>query len=166
VFAGQFHHAESEVNKVAEILRGATSPRFFAGYRGDESRRNRTQVTRKPPAVKQFVILVSDPDGVAEARAVGWVLRIPDTESVAPRWIGFHSSYDFNTTKKGRLLPVKISAGDRTFRQGVQGRCLGEDENSGAQLRTDNEFEGNAAQTLLGPRASRPHSPGSHQSRD
>jgi hypothetical protein len=55
------------------------------------------------------VILVSDPDGkLPKHDFVGWVLQIPDTESVATTLDRiFRSSYDFNTTKKGRLLPVK-----------------------------------------------------------
>jgi hypothetical protein len=64
----------------------------------------------KPPAVKkQFVILVSDPDGkMPKTDLVGWVLQIPESEShstTADRV--FRSAYDFNTTKKGQLLPVK-----------------------------------------------------------
>ena len=64
----------------------------------------------KPPAVKkQFVILVSDPDGrLPKHDFVGWVLQIPDNESVATTQDRiFRSSYDFNTTKKGQLMPVK-----------------------------------------------------------
>src|SRR5256714_14504192 len=64
----------------------------------------------KPPAVKkQFVILVSDPDGrLPKHDFVGWVLQIPENESPATTQDRvFRSSYDFNTTKKGRLLPVK-----------------------------------------------------------
>lgn len=64
----------------------------------------------KPPAVKkQFVILVSDPEGrMPKNDFVGWVLQIPDSESPATTQDRiFRSSYDFNTTKKGRLLPVK-----------------------------------------------------------
>ena len=64
----------------------------------------------KPPAVKkQFVILVSDPHGkMPKDDLVGWVLQIPETESVAttPDRV-FRGSYDFNTTKKGQLMPVK-----------------------------------------------------------
>ena len=64
----------------------------------------------KPPAVKkQFVILVSDPEGRwPKCDFVGWVLQIPESESPATTLERIHrSSYDFNTTKKGRLLPVK-----------------------------------------------------------
>lgn len=64
----------------------------------------------KPPAVKkQFVILVSDPEGrMPKTDFVGWVLQLPENESVATiQDRVFRSAYDFNTTKKGRLLPVK-----------------------------------------------------------
>lgn len=64
----------------------------------------------KPPAVKkQFVILVSDPEGrFPKNDFVGWVLQIPDTESVATTQDRiFRSVYDYNVTKKGRLYPAK-----------------------------------------------------------
>lgn len=64
----------------------------------------------KPPAVKkQFVILVSDPEGrFPKNDFVGWVLQIPDTESVATTQDRiFRSVYDYNVTKKGRLYPTK-----------------------------------------------------------
>lgn len=64
----------------------------------------------KPPAVKkQFVILLSDPDGkMPKHDFVGWVLQIPEDESVATTQERiFRGCYDFNASKKGRLLPVK-----------------------------------------------------------
>ena len=102
-----------EVNKVAEILKkNEISPAILRRIieemnlavqpePGDEE---------KPPAVKkQFVILVSDPDGrLPKHDFVGWVLQIPDNESPATTQDRiFRSSYDFNTTKKGQLMPVK-----------------------------------------------------------
>ncbi len=64
----------------------------------------------KPPAVKkQWVIVVSDPTGkLPKGDFVGWVLQIPENESVAitPDRV-FRAVYDFNASKKGRLLPVK-----------------------------------------------------------
>jgi hypothetical protein len=110
---GSFTMPKIEVNKVAEILKkNEISPAVL--------RRVIEEMTlavqpdpgddEKPPAVKkQFVILVSDPDGkLPKHDFVGWVLQIPDTESVATTLDRiFRSSYDFNTTKKGRLMPVK-----------------------------------------------------------
>jgi hypothetical protein len=64
-----------------------------------------------PPSVpKQFVILISDPDGHMPKKKdfVGWVLQIPDNESPATIQDRiFRACYEFNTTKKGRLMPVK-----------------------------------------------------------
>jgi hypothetical protein len=102
-----------EVNKVAEILKkNEISPAILR--RIIEEMNLAVQPDpgddEKPPAVKkQFVILVSDPDGrLPKHDFVGWVLQIPETESVATTVDRiFRSSYDFNTTKKGRLLPVK-----------------------------------------------------------
>jgi hypothetical protein len=102
-----------EVNKVAEILKkNEISPAILRrvieemnlavqpdGPEGD-----------KPPAVKkQFVVLVSDPDGkMPKHDFVAWVLQIPENESVATTQDRIlRSSYDFNTTKKGQLMPVK-----------------------------------------------------------
>ncbi len=64
----------------------------------------------KPPAVKkQFAILVSDPEGVMpKVDLVGWVVMLPETESVATVQDRIlRSAYDWNCTKKGRLMPVK-----------------------------------------------------------
>ena len=62
-----------------------------------------------PPVKKQFVILVSDPDGRwPKHDFAGWVLQIPETESPATTQERlFQSAYDYNTTKKGHLYPVK-----------------------------------------------------------
>jgi hypothetical protein len=64
---------------------------------------------KPPPIKKQFVILVSDPDGrLPKHDFVGWVLQIPEDESPATTTDRvFRSTYDFNTTQKGRLLPAK-----------------------------------------------------------
>jgi hypothetical protein len=64
----------------------------------------------KPPAVKkQFVILVSDPDGKwPKHDFAGWVLQIPESESPATTQERVHrGAYDYNTTKKGQLYPAR-----------------------------------------------------------
>src|SRR5688500_13988617 len=102
-----------EVNKVAEILKKNNIPPAVLRQVIEEMNlavQPDAGEDEKPPAVKkQFVILVSDPEGrLPKNDFVGWVLQIPDTESVATTLDRvFRSSYDFNTTKKGRLLPVK-----------------------------------------------------------
>jgi hypothetical protein len=64
----------------------------------------------KPPAPKkQFVVLLSDPAGKLPAKDLtGWVVQIPEDaspHSTADRI--FKGAYDFNASKRGRLLPVK-----------------------------------------------------------
>lgn len=65
----------------------------------------------KPPAVKkQFVILVSDPENRLPPKAefAGWVLQIPENESVVTTQERiFRSAYDYNASRKGRLYPAK-----------------------------------------------------------
>ena len=64
---------------------------------------------KPPPVKKQFVILISDPEEkLPKTDFAGWVLQIPENESVVTTQERiFRASYDWNTTKKGSLLPVK-----------------------------------------------------------
>jgi hypothetical protein len=105
--------AKIDVNKVAEILKkNHIDPALLRKVVEEMNLAVQPDAgeDEKPPAVKkQFVILVSDPEGkMPKTDLVGWVLQIPATESVVttPDRI-FRSSYDYNTTKKGQLLPVK-----------------------------------------------------------
>jgi hypothetical protein len=101
-----------DVSKAAEILkRNQIEPAMLR--RIIEEMNNAAQPENgeeKPPAQKkQFVILISDPDDrLPKKDFVGWVLQIPENESVATTQDRiFRSCYDFNASKKGRLLPVK-----------------------------------------------------------
>ena len=63
-----------------------------------------------PHVKKKFFILLSDPEnkmaGVGDL--VGWVGQLPDSESPATvRDRIARAASEFNTTKKGRLIPVK-----------------------------------------------------------
>lgn len=62
-----------------------------------------------PHVKKQYAVLVSDPDGkLPKHDFVAWVLAIPESESVATTEDRIRrAAYDFNASKKGRLLPVK-----------------------------------------------------------
>jgi hypothetical protein len=110
-----------DVSKVAEILKKhAAEPAFLR--RVIEEMNLATQPDpgdgdSAPAVKKQFVVLLSDPSGrlspqFFEAAGfsdfVAWVLQIPESESPATTEDRiFRSAYDFNATKKGRLLPVK-----------------------------------------------------------
>jgi len=64
----------------------------------------------KAPAIKkQFVLLVSDPQGFLHGHDfAGWVLQIPEEESPVTACDRIHrAAYDFNASKRGRLLPVQ-----------------------------------------------------------
>ena len=102
-----------EVNKVAEILKkNEISPAILRRIIEEMNlavQPDPGEEDKPPPVKKQFAILVSDPEGrLPKHDFVGWVLQIPENESVATTQERiFRSAYDFNTTKKGRLLPVK-----------------------------------------------------------
>jgi hypothetical protein len=64
---------------------------------------------KPPPVKKQFVVLVSDPEGkMPKHDFAGWVLQLPENESPATtRERIFRATYEFNASKKGRLLPAR-----------------------------------------------------------
>ena len=102
-----------EVNKVAEILkRNDISPAVLRRVIEEMNLAVQPEPgddDKPPPVKKQFAILVSDPDGkLPKHDFVGWVLQLPESESVATTLDRiFRSAYDYNTTKKGQLMPVK-----------------------------------------------------------
>lgn len=102
-----------DTNKVAEILkknqlepallkRVVEEMNLAVQPDGDEG-------DRPPACKKQFVVLLSDPDGkMPKHDFVAWVLQIPENESVATTQERiFRAAYDFNASKKGRMMPVK-----------------------------------------------------------
>lgn len=101
-----------EVNKVAEILKNnEISPAILRKVIEELNIAAQPEDgnEEKPKAQKkQFVILISDPDAkLPKDDFVGWVLQIPEDESVATTQERiFRGAYDFNASKKGRLHPV------------------------------------------------------------
>lgn len=63
---------------------------------------------KSPTVKKQWVILVSDKDGILKDKdLVGWVLQIEESESVATTQDRiFRSAYDYNASKRGQQFPV------------------------------------------------------------
>lgn len=102
-----------DVNKVAEILkRNELDPAVLRQIVEEMNLLVQPEVDEeKPPALKkQFAILISDPEGrLPEGNDfVGWVLQVPENESVLTTTERiFKGAYEFNTTKKGRLMPAK-----------------------------------------------------------
>jgi hypothetical protein len=102
-----------DVNKVAEILkRNHIDPavlRRVVEQMNLAAQPDPTDSDLPPPVKKQFVILVSDPDGrMPKADFTGWVLQVPESESpVSTHERVFKGAYDYNASKKGRLYPAK-----------------------------------------------------------
>jgi hypothetical protein len=61
----------------------------------------------EPKPKQQFVILVSDTNGIINKDLVGWVLQIPEDDDVATVLDSIKSgAYNFNASKKGQKYPV------------------------------------------------------------
>lgn len=108
-----FLMAKIEVSQVAEILKKhKIEPELLREI--VEAMNEVTQPAAdediKPPAPKkQFVILLSDPEGkLPEKDLTGWVVQIPENASpYSTTDRVFKGAYDFNASKRGRMLPVK-----------------------------------------------------------
>ena len=101
-----------DVNKVAEILKkNQVDPKILRLIVEEMNILTQADTDEeKPPAVKkQFAILISDPEGrLPKTDFAGWVLQIPEDESVVTTQDRIvRAVYEFNTTRKGRLLPSK-----------------------------------------------------------
>ena len=100
-----------EVNLVAEVLKkNHVEPEKLRAIIEEINAVVANEADEPTPTVKkQFVILVSDPEGkLPKDDLVGWVLQIEESESVATTQDRINrAAYDFNASKKGRLLPVK-----------------------------------------------------------
>lgn len=101
-----------EVNKVAEILkRNELEPAVMRAIIEEMNAMVQPEVDEEkpPPVKKQWCILISDPEGtLPENDLTGWVLQIPENESVLTTQERIHkAAYEFNTTKKGRMLPAE-----------------------------------------------------------
>jgi len=104
--------AKIDVSKVAEILKkNEISPAILRTVIEEMNLAVQPEGDGEtvPALKKQFVIVVSDPEGrLPKADFVGWVVQIPESESPSTTLDRiFRSAYDYNTTKKGQLLPVK-----------------------------------------------------------
>ena len=102
-----------DVNKVAEILKkNQVDPALMRKLIEEMNiavQPDPGEEEKPPPVKKQFVFVVSDPEGkLPKDDLVGWVLQIPESESPATTLYRIHrAAYEFNATKKGQLLPAK-----------------------------------------------------------
>lgn len=91
---------ESDIRKVADIMNEVEME-----LKAEEEER----ALRPPPVKKQFVMLVSDPEGFLEGKdMVGWIAQIPEDDSIATTAERIHSAaYDYNATPKGSRMAVE-----------------------------------------------------------
>ncbi|MBC8009965.1 MAG: hypothetical protein H7067_07700 [Burkholderiales bacterium] len=105
-----------EVNQVAEILkRNDIDPAVLRQLVEEMNQAVAPETdTEKPPEMKkQYSIVISDPDGRLPEKIefTGWVFQIPESASVTSAPERVHkAAYEFNTTKKGRIMPAKSFA--------------------------------------------------------
>lgn len=104
--------AKIETNQVAEILKRNKADSALLRAVVEEMNlliRAEADEEKAPAVKKQYVIVVSDPDDrFPKEDFAGWVVQIPDNDSpVTTMDRIFRASYEFNASKKGRLLPVK-----------------------------------------------------------
>src|SRR5689334_8468512 len=105
--------AKIEVNQVAEILKKKKMDpallREVVEAMNEITQPEGDDDTKPPAQKKQFVILLSDPEGkLPKKDLTGWIVQIPEKASPFSTMDRvFKASYDFNASKKGRMLPVK-----------------------------------------------------------
>jgi hypothetical protein len=107
-----------DINQVAEILkRNELEPALLRQIVEEMNLAAQPEVNEEPaPTVKkQFSVILSDPTGCLEpftdVGLVAWVVQIAEEHPVTSTLERIHrAAYEFNTTKKGRLLPAKTLA--------------------------------------------------------
>ena len=105
--------AKIEVNQVAEILKKhklePSLLREIVEEMNIVSQPGADEDIKPPAPKKQFVILISDSTGKLPSKELtGWVVQIPeDASPYSTTDRIFKGAYDFNASKRGRMLPVK-----------------------------------------------------------
>ena len=105
--------AKIEVNQVAEILKkhklDPSILREIVEEMNEITAPTADEDIKPPTPKKQFVVLLSDMDGkLPKKDLTGWVMQIPeDASPYSTTDRIFKGAYDFNASKRGRMLPVK-----------------------------------------------------------
>ena len=107
--------AKVDIELVKMVLtRNDIDTRQVAGIIQELQQENAAEVDedKEAPVKKQWVVVVYDPEGELEGKEfTGSIVQIPEDESVYTAVERLHrAGYEFNTTKKGRRMPVKTVA--------------------------------------------------------
>ncbi len=78
-----------------------------------EEEQQQKEAEKEPKKKRQFVILLSDPEGeLPKKDLVGWVVQIPEEESpLSTQERIQRAAYEFNASPRGRKLPA-LSVGE------------------------------------------------------
>ena len=102
-----------DINQAAEILkRNSVEPSVIRQIVEEMQAviQAETDPDKPPPVKKQFCIVISDPEGrlPADEDFAGWVVQIPEDAAPPTTEERIHrATYEFNASKRGRLLPAK-----------------------------------------------------------
>ncbi len=104
--------AKVDIELVKMVLtRNEVETRLVAGIIQELQQEQAAEVDeeKEKPVKKQWVVVVYDPEGELEGKEfTGSVVQNPEDESVYTAVERLHrAGYEFNTTKKGRRMPVK-----------------------------------------------------------
>ena len=102
---------QEKINEILDLLSNATVAVDEAAKTEEEavdvSEETGNDEEGEPKPKQQFVILVSDTNGIINKDLVGWVLQIPENDDVATVLDSIKSgAYNFNASKKGQKYPV------------------------------------------------------------
>jgi len=102
---------QETIDEILELLSNATVAVDEAAKTEEEavdvSEETGNDEEGEPKPKQQFVILVSDTNGIINKDLVGWVLQIPENDDVATVLDSIKSgAYNFNASKKGQKYPV------------------------------------------------------------
>jgi hypothetical protein len=103
----QFVKDENAIEEVLKLL-GASILSVDEAETPQVDSVNEKEENDVPKAKQQFVILVSDSEGLIKKDLTGWVLQIPEDEEVRDVVEGIKkAAYNYNASKKGQRYPVR-----------------------------------------------------------
>lgn len=100
--------SQLKIDIISALRESAESKLAEEEVADDGSAEAESEEAAEPKRKWQHVIVVSDMTGQIKTELTGWVVQIPEDVSIHNTKGNLHKAmYDFNASKRGRLLPVK-----------------------------------------------------------